>query len=296
MRSTRLFAMALAALLAVVALAAPRDGYAANPPPYWTSTLDLKFRTQPLGVVFDTSLFWRYVQGTEGDVFTDGGYTQLGFDLEASPALADLGVHFEAMPVRLVVIRLEYRLMTTFGLLGYTLSFDDRDAAYGDDEEDAREGDEEVGIGHRLAFMPTLQYAVGRLVIRNMAEFYYHNWQTFDGPYVRERLYDQLNYRQDVMIVNTTVLAWRIIQTEGVKTMLAGAFFEHAETLEARTRRDRVGALFVWIPGEHMGRSDRPRVYLQGGYNLRDTNRQGAVFVQGGLGIDLPVGGVARGL
>ena len=263
---------------------------AENPPPYWTAALDLKFRTEPIGIVVDTSFFRRSILGSQGDVFTDGGYNQYGLDLEVSPALAEFGFHFESMPVRLVIIRFEYRVMTTFGMLGYTLSWPDRDEAFGDDEADAREGEEEFGIGHRIAFMPTLQYAIGRLVIRNMSEFYYHNWQTFDGPFVRERLYDQLNAKQDVMAVNTSVLAWRIIETTGVKTMLAGVFFEHAEAIEARTRRDRVGALFVYVPWDQVGRVERPRFYLQGGYNLRDTNREGAIFVQGGFGIDLGLG------
>jgi hypothetical protein len=291
MRS-RLAALPLVLLLvSAAALVAPSAGHAQqeNPPPYWTTSLDLKIRTEPLGLLIDTSIFRREILGSARDVFTDGAYKQYGVDLEVSPALADVGLHFEAMPVRLAILRFEYRLMTTFGLLGYTLSFDERGAEYGDEVEDARAGEEEFGVGHRLAFMPTLQYAVGRLVFRNMAEFYWHHWTTFDGPYVRERLYDQLNAKQDVMIANTSVVAWRIIETAGVKTMLAGAFYEHVHAVEAATRRQRVGALFVWIPAERWGNVERPRLYLQSGYNLFDRNREGAVFVQGGFGVDFPV-------
>jgi hypothetical protein len=41
------------------------------------------------------------------------------------------------------------------------------------------------------------------------------------------------------------------------------------------------------IPAQTVAGFHRPRFYVQGGTNLADRNREGDLFVQGGLGVDL---------
>jgi len=256
--------------------------------PRWILTNDLRFRIEPLGVVIDSSLKRRNVYRRDGSLLFDGVYWEAGANLAITPALAEVGPHFEWMPMRIFILRAEYRLLTSFGLLGYTMSFPEASSPYGDDEVDAREGEEEAGIGHRLMISPTLQLAVGPLIIRNVTEFIYHRFDGFDGPYVRERLYDQLNASDgDAMVVNTSVLAFRGWDGPGDAMWIIGPFFEYVTTFNAGTQRQRVGGVTVFIPDDAWGNFHRPRVYLQAGSNLQDRNREGSFFIQGGVGFDL---------
>jgi hypothetical protein len=66
-----------------------------------------------------------------------------------------------------------------------------------------------------------------------------------------------------------------------------GGFHEWVESFEAQTSRQRAGVVAVVIPAPAYAGFRRPRLYLQAGSNLADRNREGEVFVQGGLGVDL---------
>jgi hypothetical protein len=68
---------------------------------------------------------------------------------------------------------------------------------------------------------------------------------------------------------------------------LAGGFHEYVESFESGTSRQRVGAVSVVIPAQTVAGFQRPRLYLQGGTNIADRNREGDLFVQGGVYVDL---------
>lgn len=254
----------------------------------WVHTMDLRIRTQPTGLIFDQTLRNRSVYGREGSLLLEGAYWEYGFNAALSPALAEAGMHVEIQPIRLFILRLEYRALASFGLLGYTLSFEE-DGAYGDDQVEAREGDEQTGLAHRFSVMPTIQLALGPIIVRNQTELHYHRYDGYEGPYIRERLHDTLQATDggDFLFWNSTTLAYEIWRGTGDERWILGPFFEVARGIEADTLRQRVGGVTAYIPTNRWGNIRRPRVYAQAGVNLADRNREGEVFVQGGFGFDL---------
>jgi hypothetical protein len=249
--------------------------------------LDLRGRSQPTGIFVETGLVLRDIYHRDGSTLFEGTYQEIGWDLGVSPALLETGIHGEWMPVRVFKLRAEYHALMYYGTLGYMLSWDDADAAYGDEEADAREGEEEFGLGHRFSVQPTFQAKVGPIIIRNTTAFYTHFLGSFDGPYMRERLFDQLQAEHDGMVANTTVLAAEVWDGPGEAMAIVGPMYETVSTLTSGTGRQRVGGVAVVIPADRIGTLHRPRVYIQSGVNLRDQNRDGAFFIQGGFGIDI---------
>ena len=189
--------------------------------------------------------------------------------------------------IKVFSLRAEYRVLTSFGTLGYMLSFPTADSPYGEEEEELLEGQEETGIGHRVSIMPTVQLAAGPIIVRNLTEWHMSWFGSYDGPYVRERLYDQLQASDgDWLLVNTSVLAYTLWDPEGDGLAIIGPYYEHVVTGDSGTGRQRVGGVAAWIDGQTRGEIRRLRVYLQSGVNLDDRNRDGAFFVQGGAGFD----------
>jgi hypothetical protein len=253
----------------------------------WVQTLDLKVRTQPTGLIVDTGVFRRQTVSRPGSLLFDGTYHQGGVDLEVSPALAEVGIHTEWSPIRILILRAEYRTLISYGLLGYTLSFDDANEPFGDNVVERREGDEEAGAGHRFSLYPTVQLKAGPVIVRNLTEVHWNLMTGFDGPLVRERLYDRLQATNDVLVVNTSIVAYELWDGPGPALAIVGPYYEYVRSLESGSERQRIGGVAAWIASDAWGRYRRPRVYLQAGANLVDENREGAVFVQGGFGFDL---------
>ena len=278
-------AMACATVAATLAVAAPARAQAEDPTLFWSS--DLKARIEPLGLIWENQLRWRDVYRRDGSLLFDGVYREVGIDLALSPAIAELGAHVEWLPIKVFSLRAEYRVLTSFGTLGYMLSFPTADSPYGEEEEELLEGQEETGIGHRVSIMPTVQLAAGPIIVRNLTEWHMSWFGSYDGPYVRERLYDQLQASDgDWLLVNTSVLAYALWDPEGDGLAIIGPYYEHVVTGDSGTGRQRVGGVAAWIDGQTRGEIRRLRVYLQSGVNLDDRNRDGAFFVQGGAGFD----------
>lgn len=253
----------------------------------WIQTLDLKIRTQPLGLIADTSVFRRRTVSRPGSLLFDGTYAQGGVDAEVSPALTELGFHAEWSPIRIFVLRAEYRTQISHGVLGYTLSFDDANAAFGDNVVERREGEEEAGLGHRLSLYPTLQLKVGPIIVRNLTELHWNQMEGYDGPYVRERVYDQLQESTDTLVANTSIIAYELWDGPGPALAIVGPYYEYVRSVLSGSERQRVGGVAAYIPSDAWGRFRRPRAYVQAGTNLVDANREGVFFVQGGFGFDL---------
>ena len=121
---------------------------AAEPAPTFArhfATFDLRGRSQPTGLVVDSSLILRKTHSAPGSLLLDQTYREIGIDASVSPALAEAGLHAEWLPLRILKLRAEAHALSSFGLLGYTLSFPSPASAFGDREVEAREGEEEAG-------------------------------------------------------------------------------------------------------------------------------------------------------
>lgn len=261
--------------------------------PRYVLTTDIKSRIEPVGLFLDNTFRSRKIYGREGSILTEGAYWQWGVDMGSSPALVEPGVHFEIMPIRLLIVRFEYRTIMYFGAFGYGLSFPSADSPFGDDEVDPRieAGEHEFGMGHRFGVLPTFQLALGPLIIRNVGEYYYHYLNGFEGPYLRERLHDQLQRTDgDFMMLNATTLAYALWDPPGEGLWILGPYYEYTRGFDAGTTRHRVGGVTAFIAADNWGNARRPRIYAQSGVNLADRNREGAFFIQGGFGFDIWIG------
>lgn len=259
-------------------------------------TFDLQARSQPIGLILSNRLFHRATYEGDGGPLYSGTYQQIGLDVNLSPAFVEIGPSVEFRPINLFVYGFGYHALGFWGTLDYPLSFPTRDSPYGDNIVDARDADddpnndEEPGLAHRLFFSQTTQLQLGRIAIRNQLQTFLYFIPDFDGPYIRERLYDQLVADRDLLLSNTAVVLYEAWLGQEDAKLLLGAFHEYVFAREARSTRHRLGGVGVWYPTASKGRIQRWRVYLQVGANIEDPNREGAVFGQGGFGFDLHFG------
>jgi hypothetical protein len=280
----------LASVWFVCGLAAPAQAAETEPPRFAKHfmLLDLKARSAPVGLMAEGSLIARTTRSAPDSLLLDQTYREIGIDFVVSPAIAEAGLHAEWMPLRIFRLRAEAHALSSFGVLGYTLSFPTADAAYSDKVADDRVEESEAGVGMRLSLQPTLQIKLGPVIARHTTSVFWHALGGFKGPFVHERLYDQLQRTEgDGMMVHTSLLAYQLWDGAGDAMALAGGFHEYVESFESGTSRQRVGAVAVVIPAQTVAGFQRPRLYVQGGTNLSDRNREGDLFVQGGLGVDL---------
>lgn len=292
-----LFATILVASSAVSAqsLDDVRQGTSGSLPPpeehvIWKA--DLQFRTNPIGLLLANQLVWREHHEADGSTLYRGTYQQASLDVNISPAFVEVGPAIEFRPMNLFVYRIGYQVLIYFGTLGYALSFPSGDAPFGDDVVEPLEeaGAETSGVAHRFMVQQTSQAAFGKFVIRNQLTGYYHLFpeRTFEGPYVRERIYDTLQGNYDAMVNNTAAVLYEPWSRGRDSRILVGPYHEITYAVGARLSRHRVGALFLAIPADRWGKAMYlPRFYVQSGVNVVDRNRDDEFFVQGGLGFDL---------
>lgn len=309
----RLFFASLVAALSCVAFSGivyadgltgidgPGDDATLPPPVRETLwTFDMQARNQPIGLIFTNRFVSRHTYEGDGGVLYRGTYRQVGLDANLSPAFLEVGPSLEWKPINLFVYSVGYNALIFWGILDYPLSFDRRDDPYGDNVIDARDADaddtndEETGIAHRLYFAQTSQIQVGRIIVQNRLNGFLHFFPGFEGPFVRERLYDRLvDVDGDLMVVNLAAVLYEAWDGPGDARLLVGGFHEFVWAQQQRANRHRAGVVVAAFPKDRMGNLRRFRVYLQAGANVEDPNREGTIFAQGGLGFDLPFGGGA---
>jgi len=217
----------LASVWFVCGLAAPAQAAETEPPRFAKHfmLLDLKARSAPVGLMAEGSLIARTTRSAPDSLLLDQTYREVGIDFVVSPAIAEAGLHAEWMPLRIFRLRAEAHALSSFGTLGYMLSFPEAGAAYGDEEADALAGSEEAGIGLRLSLQPTLQIKVRPVIARHTTALYWHTLGGYRGPLVRERLFDQLQRTEgDGMMVHTSLLAYQLWDGAGDAMALAGGF------------------------------------------------------------------------
>ena len=253
----------------------------------WKS--DLQWRTSPVGLLSANQFIWRQHHEADGSTLYRGTYQQASLDLNLSPAFAEVGPALEFRPINLFVYRIGYQALYFWGTLGYPLSFESPDADYSEaviDELEAAEA-EETGLAHRLYAAQTFQVQVGSIVVRNQLQAFAHFFPNFEGPYIRERMYDMLQANLDGMAVNTLAVLYQPWSRGDSARVLIGPYHEIAYGAAARTRRHRVGLLFLAIPRDvYARRLYVPRMYVQIGNNVVDANRQNHWFAQGGFGFN----------
>lgn len=286
----------------------PNDAYSS------TATFDLQARNQPLGAVIKMQFYNEY-EFMRGNVspFFDPVWLRGAANVNVSPGYAEAGIEMAISPIRLFEFRVGYMATYYFGSLYYIFSFDEADIdrlgglpAFDDDGVDVFQenengfDEEESGYAHRIYVEPTLQAALGNIAFQNKFTYIrsWHPSDQFDGDFVREPIFDRiLQTDGDNIFANSLTFLYKVWDPDGdgAARMLVGPMHEWVKStgLQDETGfkdiRHRLGLTYVLIPKANYGKLLIPRLVLQAGYNLvdRDNNREGHIFIQGGIGFNL---------
>jgi len=286
-------ASASALLLCTALLACP--GWAALPVatdvPPGKSPIETVVHADAVGVVNPdgaavvVGIFRRWISEYDRIHAIPSSYLQAGTMLALNPAYAQGSLYGEWMPFIWAQLRLQYDLYGFFGENGALLSFPSADSAFGDDQIEALEGQEESALGHRILFQPTLRAKFGRLYVRNQTDLAYYRFDA-RGPYVFEREYDTLLKDGDVLVANRSHALLELWKGPAEQILLAGPFYEVTHAADAGITRQRVGGALYWVPRDNLWFLNRPRVFAEIGYNLQDRNRDDEAFAILGVGFD----------
>jgi len=211
-------------------------------------------------------------------------YLQAGLSLGSSPAYARGSAYAEWMPHAALQLRAQYTLYRYYGGDSVALlSFPSGDSLFGDEEVSDLEGEAEAAWGQRLLLNPVLRVKFGPLLLRNSTDV---AWFRFGGrgPYFLEWEYDTLLKDGDWLVADSAQVLGKLWQGSGDAALYGGPFFEIVHAGAAGITQERAGLMMSWTGPGQLGVLRRPRTFLQAGAHLRDPNREGELFVVGGVG------------
>ncbi len=278
---------AIAVLFTLLVLAVrPPNLPAAEPSGAATLSVDLAGSYNPEGLQLSVGAIVQREFGRDPGNGLPSSSLEGGLTAAASPAYGQFAVHVEWMPALFLQLRLQAKYYRFFGQYGALLSFPDADSPFGKEETDAREGTEEEAGGGRILFRPTLRFKVGPVIIRNQADA---AWYRFGGrgPFFLDWEYNTLLADNDWVLADRLQLLYPAWRGSGDASLLLGPFYEVVHAMDANLTRQRLGGLLVWVPKSSLGAIKSPRLYLQAGVNLEDPNREGELWIEGGIGFDL---------
>jgi hypothetical protein len=245
--------------------------------------VDLGAQTNPLGLRLRVGGIYNRELGAPAAVGLPSPYLQGGIAMSLTPANTATSVHLEWMQLPFLVLRVQGDLIRYFGLHGLLLEFPDEHAPFGDEAIEALSGRELSRFAGRLLLQPTLQAKIGRFILRSRTDLVWYRFGS-GGPYFREAEHDTLLKDGDGLVVNNTMVMARLWSRSADAMLLAGPFYEFQRTFTAGLQRQRLGGAVLFCPAERLGPLARPRLVLQAGFNLQDRNRDGQLFVAGGIG------------
>jgi hypothetical protein len=188
------------------------------------------------------------------------------------------------MPHAALQLRAQYGLYRYYGGDSVALlSFPSGDAPFGDDEVSDREGEAEQAWGQRFLLSPVLRVTLGPLLLRNATDLAWFRF-TGEGPYFLEWEYDTLLKDGDWLVADSLQALTRLWQGSGEAALYAGPFFEIVHAGASGITQERAGLIASWTGVGKLGALRRPRTFFQAGVHLRDPNREGELFVLGGVG------------
>ena len=265
-------------LLAGTVTASPQDES------YSKLELDLVGLYNPLGISFTASAYYRQNYHHSDSVLWNELYWQVGAQAAANPAYQRGGFHFEWVPITVLQLRTQYDRYYFTGSYGALLAFDNTDGPFGDEEIEAREGEEQSGYGNRYLLGVTLRAKIGNIVIRNVSNLAKYEFPG-DGPYYLEREYELLMATTDYLFSNQFYLLFENKHGKG-KTSYFGPYYDYVKVRETKLERERLGITFYQEYSKSLGFLQKPRWYIQSGVYLSERNRQDEVYLVLGIGGD----------
>lgn len=243
-------------------------------------TLPIRLNPSAAGLIGGATR--RVVYHKDPNPLFDGLYVQGTLDVLLGGTFARTTAGVEWSPIRLFSLRVQYELWGWYGLhmgLGHGLSFPDANAAFGPAELQARKGEEESALGHRLVLSPTLQLKLSRLYLVDSFElgaWYIHGPESFflepvDDNLIRRGALDQT-------LKNTATVLYELGDPTG-HLFRVGLMHEYFRGVASGLARQRAGAVLTYRPAFSLGAFDRLTFVAQAGVNLVDRNRQGTPWI-----------------
>lgn len=246
--------------------------------------VDLVGLYNPLGISFAAKAYYRQIYHHDDSPLWDGLYWQAGGQVTANPAYQRGGFHLEWLPIAVVQMRAQYDRYYFTGSNGSLLAFANTNGRFGDDEIEARAGEERSGYGNRALLNLTLRAKVGNIIIRNVTDMAKYEF-TGDGPYYLEREYELLMAPTDYLFSNQTYLLFESQDGKG-KTNYFGPYYDYVRVRATELVRERLGLTWYQERNKALGVLQKPRWYLQSGVYLTERNRQDEFYLILGIGGD----------
>ena len=246
--------------------------------------VDLVGLYNPLGLSFTGQAFYRQVYHQDESPLWDGLYWQAGGQIAANPAYQRAGVHLECLPVAVMKMRVQYDRYYFTGSNGTLLAFDNTHDRFGDDEIEARKGEEQSGYGNRYLVNLTLRAKIGNLIIRNTSDMAKYEFPG-DGPYYLEREYELLMATTDYLFSNQLYVLYEN-KSGKATTDYFGPYYDYVKVRETGLVRERLGVTWYHERKKALGILQQPRWYLQSGVYLSERNRQDEFYLVLGVGGD----------
>lgn len=246
---------------------------------------DLAGRVNPAALGLLLGINYRDVYGYSEKYDAASSYWQTGLSLGISPAYGQTSVHVEWMPFIIFSLRAQGDYYRFFGRSNSLLSFSSAGDPFGENANKDRH-DEEIANGQRLMLQPTLQGKIGGFLLRNQTDMAYYRFSG-RGPYFLDQEYYTLLKDGDYLISNRTEILYEAWKDPRGKTLLAGPYYDATRADDARITQQKIGGTIYWVPADKLWGTDRPRIYLKGGYHLQDPNFQGQLYMTLGVGFDV---------
>ncbi len=249
----------------------------------------LGFAYNPDAVVLFAGIERRYTYDLGPGVLSRQLYHQVGAEVLIS-GLFRGALFGEVSPLRILKVRFQYDLWFWPGFSlgkGHGLIFPDKNTSFHPDELERRSGEEISGIGHRFALMPTLQLKVWRIAVQSQLEL--AAWYVpGERAFWREPLHDTLIARgvTDATLKSFTLLLLEVWGDGGDRRIMAGGLFEVVKSLRADITRHRLGGAIVATPFDSVVWFQRPALFVLGGTNIKDRNREDELWLQIGLRLE----------
>ena len=246
--------------------------------------VDLVGLYNPLGISLAARAYHRQVYHRDDSLLWNGLYWQSGGQATVNPAYQRAGFHFECLPIAVMQMRAQYDRYYLTGSNGSLLAFDTANDRFGDDEIEAREGEEQSGYGNRYLFNLTLRAKFGNIIIRNVTDMAKYEFPG-EGPYYLEREYELLMATTDYLFSNQLYLLFENKDGKG-KTTYFGPYYDYVKVRETELLRERLGVTWYQERDKAFGILQKPRWYLQTGVYLTERNRQDEFYLVLGIGGD----------
>lgn len=287
-------ALVLSPFAALLAATATTAEVSASPPPSLMAHALGGGTLNPTAAGLYVGVRYRDAYERSENVLLDNRYVDCGVDLLLSATFRP-AVFVEWLPLAILKLRLQYEFWVWSGAhlgLGHGLTFTGEDAPFDPETLEARQGEEDPNVGHRLLLQTTVQLKIWRIVMvdtLDVAGWYVHGGGP--GQYYYDSVDDNL-IRKGAMdgTINNRLLVGAIPwDGEGDAQLVTGPVYDYTRSISAGIERHRLSLLAALTPFHELWGVSKPTLILLGGINLEDRNRAKELFLLGGIRLEVGI-------